>query len=328
MPAENDKQPNSLPKYAPPTTGILSYLPRSWVPYAELIRIDRPQGVFITNIPCLIGLMYGANIASTKIEATSLLKQAAKLSLTILAFRSAGCAWNDIIDQDVDRKTARCAIRPVARGAISTTHGCIYTALLVGAAFLPLQTMPQACTTDALITTMLIGIYPFCKRITHFVQIVLGLTLSSTVFLATHSLGADPWTDRTRISTVGVMGSIALMAAFYDVLYACGDVEDDMKSGVKGLAVLFRNQLALLLSVLASGVGLCFYIAASRIGMAAPYVTYTVGGSSLALALMIVLSQTDRKGTCFGYLKWFYMMGYLSLLGGLLGNYLETAEYV
>ncbi|OCL03724.1 hypothetical protein AOQ84DRAFT_381347, partial [Glonium stellatum] len=28
---------DSLPTYTPPTTGILSYLPSSWVPYGELM---------------------------------------------------------------------------------------------------------------------------------------------------------------------------------------------------------------------------------------------------------------------------------------------------
>jgi hypothetical protein len=42
------QEPNA--KYQPPT-GIISYLPRTWVPYAELMRLDRPGGFYALLFP-------------------------------------------------------------------------------------------------------------------------------------------------------------------------------------------------------------------------------------------------------------------------------------
>lgn len=44
-------------------SAILSCLPRSWVPYAQLIRLDKPIGFAIVYLPYLIGIIYAANIA-------------------------------------------------------------------------------------------------------------------------------------------------------------------------------------------------------------------------------------------------------------------------
>lgn len=47
-------------KYQPPTTVFISYIPASWVPYTELMRLDRPGGSYALYIPCLFGVFYAA----------------------------------------------------------------------------------------------------------------------------------------------------------------------------------------------------------------------------------------------------------------------------
>src|SRR5690606_22481094 len=39
--------------YQIPQSGLLSVLPSTWVPYAELIRIDKPTGTIYLFLPCL-----------------------------------------------------------------------------------------------------------------------------------------------------------------------------------------------------------------------------------------------------------------------------------
>ncbi|PYI11967.1 hypothetical protein BO78DRAFT_63605 [Aspergillus sclerotiicarbonarius CBS 121057] len=51
-----------------------------------------------------------------------------------------------------------------------------------------------------------------------------------------------------------LMLAIVLLIVFYDVAYATQDMADDIKSGVKGMAVLFRNHLLALLFTLACGI--------------------------------------------------------------------------
>ncbi|KAI1764372.1 hypothetical protein GGR53DRAFT_466356 [Hypoxylon sp. FL1150] len=40
-----------LPSYSDPTTGLLSLLPRSMIPYAQLMRLDRPAGLYAFYFP-------------------------------------------------------------------------------------------------------------------------------------------------------------------------------------------------------------------------------------------------------------------------------------
>ena len=59
--------------------------------------------------------------------------------------RCAGCTWNDIVDQEFDRKVSRTQLRPIARRAITTFNALFFTVaqVLIGLALvvllLPLQ---------------------------------------------------------------------------------------------------------------------------------------------------------------------------------------------
>jgi len=46
-----------LEPYRPPTSGLLSHLPSSIIPYAELIRLDKPTGTYYLFFPCLFSTL-------------------------------------------------------------------------------------------------------------------------------------------------------------------------------------------------------------------------------------------------------------------------------
>ena len=46
--------------YTSPTSGLLSKIPRSWVPYAELVRLDKPAGTYYLFFPCLLSTLMAA----------------------------------------------------------------------------------------------------------------------------------------------------------------------------------------------------------------------------------------------------------------------------
>ncbi len=45
------------PAYEPPRSGLLSLLPPAMVPYAELIRLDKPTGTYYLYFPCLFSTL-------------------------------------------------------------------------------------------------------------------------------------------------------------------------------------------------------------------------------------------------------------------------------
>ena len=77
-------------------------------------------------LPCLYGTFLVGCLGN---EINLLSMGIANMNLFLLSFLMRGmlCTWNDVIDQDIDRQVARTRIRPIARGAISTTQAVIWT---------------------------------------------------------------------------------------------------------------------------------------------------------------------------------------------------------
>lgn len=129
--------------YTAPTKGILSKVPASWVPYGELIRIHQPHGIYLSYFPHLAGLMYASAVRDVVVAPPTLGRCAVVLLIWTVFWRSTGCAWNDNIDQEFDRKTTRCRDRPIARGAVSTTNGHVFALVLSLIAFGSLRLLPR-----------------------------------------------------------------------------------------------------------------------------------------------------------------------------------------
>ena len=54
--------------YQPPGTEPLAHLPSSWVPYAELIHIFKPVGIYYFYYPFLFGTLFTAILSPTRTE--------------------------------------------------------------------------------------------------------------------------------------------------------------------------------------------------------------------------------------------------------------------
>lgn len=83
-----------LPPYSDPTTGFISCLPKSWIPYAQLMRLDRPAGFYAFYFPYLIALAYAACIAPNPPAPLHMLKLVALLLPFNILLRGAACTWN------------------------------------------------------------------------------------------------------------------------------------------------------------------------------------------------------------------------------------------
>ena len=111
--------------------GWLAALPATWRPYAMLARLDRPVGIWLLYLPCLIGLLFqrlsgGLFVAD--------IGWALLFLAGATAMRGAGCTWNDITDRDFDAKVARTALRPIPSGAVSVkqAYAFMFAQLAVG----------------------------------------------------------------------------------------------------------------------------------------------------------------------------------------------------
>lgn len=104
-PSSSSSTPSSSPSsppppYAPPTTGILSHLPPSLVPYAELLRIDKPTGTYYLFFPCLFSTLLAAPLTTPLTPPLTVLGTSLLFLSGAFIMRGAGCAINDLWDRN------------------------------------------------------------------------------------------------------------------------------------------------------------------------------------------------------------------------------------
>ncbi|ORY63295.1 putative 4-hydroxybenzoate polyprenyl transferase [Pseudomassariella vexata] len=322
-----DLAPLSHSNYKPSVKSIFSIIPASWAPYARLWRLDSPAGYNAIFLPYPIGLGLGACIAKPAPSPTLLLFLLSVFSLGSVFLRGAGCTWNDIIDQDIDRKVKRTRNRPIARGVVSTKQALVFLAAttVLGSSLLAL--LPTGAAVHAIPTTVLSAIYPFAKRVTYYPQFVLGLALGWGVLMAAVAAGGDL---RNRIefgAIIILFSAVVLWTMTCDMIYAHQDAEEDAKVGVKSMAVRFAEDTKLLALVLSfAQVGLLVFLG-WFIEMDAIYYAATCGGTAVSLASMIILVDLRQPNNCA---VWFYRglvyVG-LSMASGFFATYFVGGRY-
>ena len=246
--------------YTSPTSGILSYLPVSAIPFGELTRLDKPVGVFYLYTQCASGTLLVALLVYPVVTLSRLLATNISLLISSALFRAAACSWNDTADREIDKKVSRTRLRPVARGAVSIAgaHACTGSLLFVATIFqsqlsrLSGQSQDFCCVYYSIPFIITATIYPFSKRVTHYPQLILGFMNSWGIWVAFPSLGINLFGSGARIAGAACMTvSVVSWTALNDTIYAFQDIEDDVKAKVKSMAIRHKYHAKLLFTRLA-----------------------------------------------------------------------------
>jgi 4-hydroxybenzoate polyprenyltransferase len=202
-----------------------------------LARLDRPVGIWLLYLPCVIGLAF-QRLSSGLFLAD--LAWAALFFIGAAAMRGAGCTWNDITDREFDAKVARTAQRPIPSGAVTVKQAYMFLLAQLAAGFLVWLMLPGDAKITALLALPLVAVYPYAKRVTWWPQAWLGLTFNWGVLVgaATASLITGP-------AYVLYFG-LGLWTIAYDTIYALQDREDDALIGVRSTARLFGKRAVLI----------------------------------------------------------------------------------
>ncbi|ACG76943.1 4-hydroxybenzoate octaprenyltransferase [Phenylobacterium zucineum HLK1] len=250
---------------AAPANWVDRHAPAGLRPWLKLGRFDRPTGVWLLMLPGWQGVAL-AGLATGRGPDLALL---AKIFVGAALMRAAGCAYNDIVDSDIDAKVSRTAGRPIPSGQISLRQawGFIVACCLVS--FGLLLTMPPLAIGLGVASLALVAAYPFMKRITWWPQAWLGLTFNWGALLGYAAAAGELSLAAGLLYAAGIFWTLG-----YDTIYAVQDLEDDALAGVKSSA---RR--------LGSGVGrgvLVFYLVSLALAAAA---LLQGGASTLALPL-------------------------------------------
>ena len=203
--------------------GLIGALPPRLRPFASLMRLDRPIGVWLLYWPCA----WSVALAGVGGRWDLFLW----LLLGALAMRSAGCVYNDLVDRDLDRHVERTRLRPLASGRVSVLSAWALIAILCAVGLLVLAQINRLAGLIALASIIPVAAYPFMKRITWWPQAWLGLVFSWGALVGWPAVtGSFDWPPFLLWA-----GSIAWVIG-YDTLYAIQDMEDDALVGVKSSA--------------------------------------------------------------------------------------------
>lgn len=278
-------------KEAPSQGKILDSLPTGLAPYGELMRVHRLLGFYLNTSPYLVGVAFSASTSSTKIPVGVLLHRAMLLSIWSIFLRSAGCVWDDLIDMDLDSQISRTKTRPLPRGAVSPTNAFLLTVALFACGGSVLVFLPWSCSVDCLIIMFFALLYPFGKRFTDYPQLTL-INIGWAVPMAMHSLGMDPLSDIQP--TVCMFLFIGLVIIMIDVIYSRQDTEEDLKVGVKSMAVRFRDSIQLLSYSLLFVSTACLASAGVLTGLGLPFFVVSVGGHFCGFWVLLRATQVGK----------------------------------
>jgi len=212
---------------AAPTNWVDRYAPAGLRPWLKLGRFDRPAGIWLLMLPGWQGIALAGAIQGRWPDPWLLLL----FFLGAALMRAAGCAYNDIVDRDIDAKVARTAGRPIPSGQISVKQAW---AFLVGcslASFLILVSLPPLAIALGVGSLALVAAYPFMKRITWWPQAWLGLTFNWGALLGYAAATGQVSAPALLLYLSGVAWTLG-----YDTIYAIQDLEDDALAGVKSSA--------------------------------------------------------------------------------------------
>ena len=304
--------------YKPPQTGWLSKIPSAWVPYAQLMRLDRPHGFWYFYLPHLFGSLYTA--IHLRAPLFSLLTTNFTLVIGTIIMRGATCTWNDTIDAPFDRQVARTRNRPIARGAVSANTAHVFTAIQTFLSLSVLAALPSICFLYAVPAIAGWVLYPFAKRVTYYPQVVLGFPMAWGIFMGSAAMGMNPlhilqiWPRpilKPEMPLCALYAANVLWTLLYEIIYSHQDAKEDTTAGVKNIVLLYHGHTKPLLVKLAIGQVLFLAIVGYLETLGVLYWVCTVFGAAVTSVLILRRVRLDVPEDC----AWWFKQGCCGLTG-------------
>lgn len=265
--------------------GWLRNLPEKWIPYAELMRLEKPVGTFLLLLPSFWAITMAAYSIGAPLAVTAY--AIGLFSVGALIMRGAGCTINDIWDRNLDNKVARTVERPIASGRVSVPQAVVFLGAQCFLGLGVLLSLPWECFYLGALSLPFVFSYPLFKRFTYYPQVMISLTFSWGCLLGFPAVGAP--------LLLAVAGPLFLSNFFwsmiYDSIYAHQDKNYDIKAGIKSTALAWGDKTKPIL-----------------------YGLYSLQvGSFLGAGIMNSMGPFFYLGAAWGLTRWFFQIKNVNL---------------
>jgi len=235
------------------------------------------------------------------------LRQIAWIVVAMVAARSAAMTMNRIVDLRYDRENPRTSKRALATGDLSVSFAWVFTIVAVGLFFMAAWQLNRLALELAPVALAILFFYSFTKRFTNWSHLFLGFALGISPAAAWIAV-----TGGLDLRILILCAAVTLWVGGFDVLYACQDVDYDLRAGLFSVPKRFGIARALLIAR-AMHVGVVVLLGSLAASFALPWPAWA--GIAVVAALLayehslVKADDLSKLDAAF-----FAVNGYISLL--------------
>jgi 4-hydroxybenzoate polyprenyltransferase len=286
------------------------YAPQGLRPYIRLARLDRPIGTWLLLFPGWWGIALAA-------DGWPDWRLIALFGIGAMAMRGAGCTLNDIADREFDGKVERTRTRPIPSGAVNVRQAAFFMLLELGVGAAVLASLPRTAILLGFLVLLLIGTYPFMKRVTYWPQFFLGLNFNWGALIGWAAVRDGLAWPSLLLYLGGICWTLG-----YDTIYAHQDKEDDVLIGVKSAAIALGPSTRPYLFAFYAGAIALWGASGASLGLGAPFFVALVLATA-QLAWQAARVDIDDPADCLAKFRSNRLTGWILLAGIVAGHVLR-----
>ena len=279
--------------------------------YLQLMRLDKPVGTLLLLWPTLAALWIAA-------EGTPPWPIVAAFIAGTFLMRAGGCVVNDMADRDFDPQVRRTAERPLATGRVSRLEAGVLFIVLALLALAVVMTLNTATRLLAVAGIVIAVAYPFMKRYTHLPQLVLGVAFSWGIPMAFAAVTGHLPTPAWLLFLASLLWIVA-----YDTEYAMVDRRDDLRAGIKSIAILFgQADRAMIAGLQAATLGMLVLVGMNT-GLGVAWFV-ALGAAAALFAYQHHLIRRREEAGCFAAFRNNTWVGFALFAGAVVDHALPS----
>ncbi len=165
------------------------------------------------------------------------------ITLAMVGARTFAMNMNRVIDLDLDRRNPRAARRPLPSGRLSLRAVGVYCAVSVALLFVAALQLNPLCVMLFPVAMVVFTGYSYVKRVSWLTHMVLGAALAGAPVGGWVAVAGT-----LSVEPLLLFLTVWTWASGFDILYACGDTDEDRRLGVHTISVDFSLRTALIAS--------------------------------------------------------------------------------